>query len=145
MLVAIGGHSRNIGKTSVICGFVRALPDWNWTAIKVTPHRHVVCPHDGEASTDTDRFLAAGADPADADQRVILGLQPTGDEALAAVSSDDFRRAFTRSFGQRNPDRMDFPFWQAMIRSGVSAYEGGRRFQEEGRILKDRRMSRLLR
>jgi hypothetical protein len=32
---------------------------------------------------------------------------------------------------------MDFPFWQAMIRSGVSAYEGGRRFEEKGRTLRE--------
>ena len=83
------------------------------------------------------RLLDAGADPADADQRVILGLRPTGAEALAEVSPDDFRQTFTRSFGEHNPERMDFPFWQAMIRSGVSAYEGGRRFKEKGRTLQE--------
>jgi len=52
MVVVIGGHSRNVGKTSVICGIIRALPAWNWTAIKITPHAHVA---------REDRFLAAGA------------------------------------------------------------------------------------
>jgi hypothetical protein len=52
MVVVVGGHSRNIGKTSVICGIIRALPTWNWTAIKITPHPH---------SVREDRFLAAGA------------------------------------------------------------------------------------
>ncbi len=52
MVVVVGGHSRNIGKTSVICGIIGALPTWNWTAIKITPHAHVV---------REDRFLAAGA------------------------------------------------------------------------------------
>jgi hypothetical protein len=52
MVIVVGGHSRNIGKTSVICGIIRALPNWNWTAIKITPHAHVV---------RKDRFLAAGA------------------------------------------------------------------------------------
>jgi hypothetical protein len=52
MLIVVGGHSRNIGKTSVICGIIRALPAWNWTAIKITPHAH---------SVREDRFLAAGA------------------------------------------------------------------------------------
>jgi hypothetical protein len=52
MLVVVGGHSRNIGKTSVICGIIRALPTWNWTAIKITPHVH---------EAREDRFLAAGA------------------------------------------------------------------------------------
>jgi hypothetical protein len=81
MVVVIGGHSRNIGKTSVVCGVIRALPGWNWTAVKITQYGHGVCSRDGEpcdcsdpehpiavseengasASTDSGRFLAAGA------------------------------------------------------------------------------------
>src|SRR5580692_4494300 len=52
MVMVVGGHSRNVGKTSVICGIIRALPTWNWTAIKITPHEH---------NQREDRFLAAGA------------------------------------------------------------------------------------
>jgi len=52
MVIVVGGHSRNVGKTSVICGIIRALKSWNWTAIKITPHAHGV---------REDRFLAAGA------------------------------------------------------------------------------------
>jgi hypothetical protein len=52
MVIVVGGHSRNVGKTSVICGIIRALPTWNWTAIKITPHAH---------TEREDRFLAAGA------------------------------------------------------------------------------------
>src|SRR5262249_22895195 len=77
------------------------------------------------------RLLDAGADPADADQRVLLGLPATGDEALAAVTPDDYRVMFTRKFGARNPERMRVSFWEAMIRSGVSAYEARRRFEAE--------------
>jgi hypothetical protein len=62
MVIVIGGHSRNIGKTSVICGIIRALTSWNWTAIKITSHEHDVrektCMN---TSADSDRFLAAGA------------------------------------------------------------------------------------
>jgi hypothetical protein len=81
MLVVVGGHSRNIGKTSVVCGIIQALPDWRWTAIKITQFGHGVCsrngepcpcsdpvhpvainPEDGESpTTDSGRFLAAGA------------------------------------------------------------------------------------
>jgi hypothetical protein len=81
MVIVIGGHTRNIGKTSVVCGVIRALPDWNWTAIKITQYGRGVCSRDGEAcecsdpahpvavseengsssSTDSGRFLAAGA------------------------------------------------------------------------------------
>jgi len=76
------------------------------------------------------RLLNAGADPADANQRVILGLQASGDEALAVVTPSEFRHTFTRKFGARNPERMSVPFWEAMIRCGVSAYEARSRFDE---------------
>ena len=83
MLVVVGGHSRNIGKTSVMAGLIAALPELHWTAIKITQYGHGVCSSEGEAcecapvdpahpyaiseevarstGTDTSRFLAAGA------------------------------------------------------------------------------------
>ena len=81
MLVVVGGHSRNIGKTSVVCGIVSGLREWNWAAIKITQYGHGVCSHEGEPcecadprhpvalseergaspGTDSGRFLAAGA------------------------------------------------------------------------------------
>jgi hypothetical protein len=81
MLVVIGGHSRNIGKTSVVCSIIRALPERNWTAIKITRYGHGVCSRNGEPcpcadpvhpvalsreeghlpETDSGRFLVAGA------------------------------------------------------------------------------------
>lgn len=82
-LVVVGGHSRNLGKTSVVAGLIRALPEFGWTAMKITQFGHGVCSltsepcdcalseseHawsvDEEASraddTDTSRFLVAGA------------------------------------------------------------------------------------
>ena len=83
MLVAVGGHSRNIGKTSVVAGLIAALPEFHWTAVKITQYGHGVCSSDGDpcecapvdyehpyaiheeldvvSGTDTSRFLAAGA------------------------------------------------------------------------------------
>ncbi len=82
MLVVVGGHSRNIGKTSVAAGLIAALPEARWHALKITQHGHNVCHDEGKAcgcapgdplhrfaldeqtvadSTDTGRFLAAGA------------------------------------------------------------------------------------
>jgi hypothetical protein len=81
MLVVVGGHSRNIGKTSVVCGIIRQLPERHWTAIKITQYGHGVGSHGGEPcecadprhpvamseekradpTTDSGRFLAAGA------------------------------------------------------------------------------------
>ena len=81
MLVVVGGHTRNIGKTSVICSIIRSTRHLAWTAIKITQYGHGVCSKDGESCecalpdhpfalqqelnpdsrTDTSRFLAAGA------------------------------------------------------------------------------------
>ena len=83
MLVVVGGHSRNIGKTSVVEGLIRSLPGWNWTAIKITQYGHGICSSAGEPcacevidtahpfavseesgdshASDSARYLAAGA------------------------------------------------------------------------------------
>ena len=80
-LIVIGGHSRNVGKTSVVAGLIAALADWQWTAVKITQYGHGICSANGEAcdcatgdhswaiseerdrsgDTDTSRFLVAGA------------------------------------------------------------------------------------
>lgn len=56
MRIAVAGHSRRIGKTAVICGIVRALPEARWTAIKISPHAHAAA-----SAGDTARYLDAGA------------------------------------------------------------------------------------
>jgi molybdopterin-guanine dinucleotide biosynthesis protein len=80
-IIVVGGHTRNIGKTSVVAGLIAALPDAHWTAIKITQFGHGVCSANGEpcdcetadhtiaiseerdptTGTDTSRYLAAGA------------------------------------------------------------------------------------
>jgi hypothetical protein len=80
-LVVIGGHSRSVGKTSVVAGLIAALPEFQWTAAKITQYGHGVCSANGEAcdcatgdhswamseerdrsgESDTSRFLVAGA------------------------------------------------------------------------------------
>ena len=80
-IVVIGGHSRNIGKTSVVAGLIAALPEYHWTALKITQYGHGICSRDGESchcatedhswaiseeqdrsgQSDTSRFLVAGA------------------------------------------------------------------------------------
>ena len=101
MVVVVGGHTRNIGKTSVVCGIIRGLPELNWTAIKITQYGHGICSRNGEAcdcndpahpiaisredgsspATDSGRFLAAGA------ARSFWVRTPIGElnEAMAAV------------------------------------------------------------
>ncbi len=80
-IVVIGGHSRSVGKTSVVAGLIAALPEFNWTALKITQYGHGICSANGEpcdcvtddhtraiteeldrsGETDTSRFLVAGA------------------------------------------------------------------------------------
>lgn len=45
----VGGHSRNIGKTSVVEGLIRRFRQKKWTALKITQYGHGVCSHVGEA------------------------------------------------------------------------------------------------
>jgi molybdopterin-guanine dinucleotide biosynthesis protein len=97
-MVMVGGHTRNIGKTSVIEGIIRGMPEMNWTAIKITQFGHGVCSTSGElcacavaehafaitaerqanSGTDTARFLAAGA-------RRALWVRTGQGELLAAL------------------------------------------------------------
>jgi len=80
-IVIVGGHSRSVGKTSVVASLIAALREKQWTAIKVTQYGHGICSADGgdcdcasedhtwavteerdpKGDSDTARFLAAGA------------------------------------------------------------------------------------
>jgi molybdopterin-guanine dinucleotide biosynthesis protein len=80
-LIVVGGHSRNVGKTSVVAGLISALPEREWLAVKITQYGHGICSANGEpcdcvtadhasaiteerdrsGDTDTSRFLVAGA------------------------------------------------------------------------------------
>lgn len=81
-LIVIGGHTRSVGKTSVVAGLISALREYHWTAMKITQHGHGICSANGEPcrcatddhsfaiseekdrsdTSDTSRFLVAGAD-----------------------------------------------------------------------------------
>jgi hypothetical protein len=80
-VIVIGGHSRSVGKTSMVAGLIAALPEFKWTAVKITQYGHGICSANGEAcdcatadhswaiseerdrtgKSDTSRFLVAGA------------------------------------------------------------------------------------
>lgn len=81
------------------------------------------------------RLLDAGADPRGLQhegRRLVLGYPFDPDPSLMTASSGDFYRAPKRVFGQANPERVDEPFWEAMIRSGISAYEAAKLFSPAG-------------
>jgi hypothetical protein len=80
-IIVIGGHSRSVGKTSVVAGLIATLREYDWTAVKITQYGHGICSANGEAcdcatgdhswaiseekdrggESDTSRFLLAGA------------------------------------------------------------------------------------
>ena len=80
-IVVVGGHSRSVGKTSVVASLIARLPERHWTACKITQFGHGFCSANGEpcdcqtdehtiaisaerdpnTGTDSARFLAAGA------------------------------------------------------------------------------------
>lgn len=45
------------------------------------------------------------------------------------VSPEDYHRHRGRVFGKRNPERMNNPFWEAMVRTRESAYAGASKFE----------------
>ena len=80
-VIVVGGHTRSIGKTQLVCDIIRAFPQTSWTAGKITQYGHGVCAQNGqncdcapdehvsaldwetrpETGTDSARFLEAGA------------------------------------------------------------------------------------
>ena len=80
-LIVVGGHTRSIGKTQLVCDVIEAFPRSEWIAGKITQYGHGVCAQNGEncdcaptehvcaldwetradTGTDSSRFLAAGA------------------------------------------------------------------------------------
>ena len=80
-LIVVGGHSRSVGKTSVVAGIIAALPEMHWTAAKITQYGHGICSANGQSchcatddhswaiteerdrsgNSDSSRFLVSGA------------------------------------------------------------------------------------
>lgn len=87
-LIVVGGHTRGIGKTQLVCDVIAALPKAHWLAGKITQYGHGVCARNGEncdcaptehavaldwesasvpltkIGADSARFLQAGAERA---------------------------------------------------------------------------------
>jgi hypothetical protein len=80
-VIVVGGHTRSIGKTQLVCDIISAFPKADWIAGKITQYGHGVCAENGkncdcapdehicaiewealpQSGTDSARFLAAGA------------------------------------------------------------------------------------
>jgi len=109
-VVVIGGHSRSVGKTSVVAGLISALPEFQWTALKISRDGHGVGSEKGEVchcatddhswaiseekycsgESDTSRFLAAGAERAwwvRTEQGRLAEAMPAVRQRLAAAQN----------------------------------------------------------
>ena len=80
-VIVVGGHTRSIGKTQLVCDIISAFPSAQWVAGKITQYGHGVCARNGDncdcaptehvcaldwemdaaTGTDSARFLASGA------------------------------------------------------------------------------------
>jgi hypothetical protein len=110
-LIVVGGHTRSIGKTQLVCDLVAALPEANFVAGKITQYGHGVCALNGEhcgcapdehasaftweksttSGTDSARFLAAGARRAfwlRTKQGFLAEGMPVLRESLKTVAAD---------------------------------------------------------
>ena len=110
-LIVVGGHTRSIGKTQLVCDLIAALPEANFLAGKITQYGHGVCAANGErcgcapdehasafsweesatSGTDSARFLAAGARHAfwlRTKQGFLAEGMPALRESLRAITAD---------------------------------------------------------
>jgi hypothetical protein len=117
-LIVVGGHTRSIGKTQLVCDVIRAFPRTEWIAGKITQYGHGVCARNGDncdcaptehvcaldwetqsdTGTDTARFLEAGAKQSfwlRTKQGYLAEGLPLLREALKTVTSGEWRVAGT--------------------------------------------------
>lgn len=69
--LVVGGHSRKVGKTSIVASLIEAFPEHSWTAAKISSHWHMDSPageicviheeRNRNGESDSSRYLAAGA------------------------------------------------------------------------------------
>jgi hypothetical protein len=95
-ILVVGGSTKDIGKTALVCAIISELRDFDWTAVKITAHDYIADVVDQTSAhpaireettagqqTDTSRYLAAGA------RRALLVTR-----SRAEVPVEEIRRAF---------------------------------------------------
>jgi len=125
-VLVVGGHTRSIGKTQLVCDIIAAFPDATWIAGKITQYGHGVCAQNGhdcdcapdehvcaigweeraDTGTDSSRFLAAGAQRAfwlRTKQGFLAEGLPILREALREVRDEASESAASPKFAARRP------------------------------------------
>jgi hypothetical protein len=98
-ILVVGGSTKDIGKTALVCAIISELRGFDWTAVKITAHDYIADVVDRASAypaireetiagqlTDTSRYLAAGA------RRALLvtrsGAEVPVEEIRRAVGAD---------------------------------------------------------
>lgn len=154
-IVVVGGHSRNIGKTSVVEQLIEQLKDLNWTAFKITQYGHGFCTANGEpcdcqtddhtiaisaerdpsTRTDSARFLAAGA---------VRSLWVRTRQGMLAEAMPRIRKELAASENAIIESNSIIQFLQPDVYLTVLDY-GTSDFKESARLFLDRAHAILLR
>ncbi len=85
-------------------------------------------------ATTARALLDAGADPNNLQfeiRRALVGLPAEPSVRHFDATPEAFSRGAQRRFGTSNPERMDDPFWMAMVRSGISAWLARTQFSDK--------------
>lgn len=78
-----------------------------------------------------ERLLGAGANPLHLPyegRRALLGFAPDPDEDLLDILPSEFRAGRVRHFGIANPEKLDSPYCEGMIRAGLTASQAAELF-----------------
>ena len=100
-LVVIGGHSRSVGKTSMVAGLISALPEFHWTAMKITQFGHGIYSADGkpcDCATTDDHFKAIS------DERDLSGESDSSRFLVAGAKRSIWVRTRQGMLSQAMPD-----------------------------------------
>ncbi|HVK16359.1 MAG TPA: ankyrin repeat domain-containing protein [Fimbriiglobus sp.] len=81
-------------------------------------------------------LVDAGADLNEINGAMRLTLTGLRHEEALNCTASDYQADKHRVFGRSNPERMNFPFWKAMVANGGSAYHARERF-DQGRLSDD--------
>jgi hypothetical protein len=100
-IVVVGGHSRSVGKTSVVAGLIAALREFNWTALKITQFGHGICSADGkpcDCDTGDDHFRALS------DEKDLSGESDSSRFLVAGAKRSLWVRTRQGRLGEAMPD-----------------------------------------
>ncbi|PYX99953.1 MAG: hypothetical protein DMG64_18155 [Acidobacteria bacterium] len=85
-LIVVGGQTKNIGKTTLICNIIVALPRVKWTAVKITNHLHA--PRHCEIFKESGGWTIWNQNPTKDESDTAKFLRSGADRALLVQSED---------------------------------------------------------